>query len=331
MINKLSCGFINSVYDFNDYTLNELICKLAQKMDEVITQSNESFNYLDWLKGQGLSDEVIKIMEEWKDDGTLENLINIEKYNKLKDELLEIFDNKINRLAFIMPEPSDASTNTRILQSYLDIAKENNVQVTILFKNGNYKLNTCIIYSNTNIILSNKTNLIHIMNSYYNPDTGSNKDIPILFLNSKPFDTDDSNITSYNGRSNIRFIGGNLDCHSGFLLNHGENILIEKVKFKNIKSDHAIQIGGCKNVIIKDCEFNGMLNTNDNRQYVEMIQIDWVTSTGQPYWVSGSNIFDSTINDGIIIENCRFKKGSDNYGYLKTCIGSHSNDGANKN
>ena len=48
MIDKFSCGFINSVYEFNDFTLNELICKLAQKMDEVITQSNESFNYLDW-------------------------------------------------------------------------------------------------------------------------------------------------------------------------------------------------------------------------------------------------------------------------------------------
>ena len=56
MIDKFSHGFINSVYDFNDFTLNELICKLAQKMDEVITQSNEIFNYLDWLKGQGLSD-----------------------------------------------------------------------------------------------------------------------------------------------------------------------------------------------------------------------------------------------------------------------------------
>ena len=53
MIDKFSHGFINSVYDFNDFTLNELLCKLAQKMDEVITQSNESFNYLDWLKGQG--------------------------------------------------------------------------------------------------------------------------------------------------------------------------------------------------------------------------------------------------------------------------------------
>ena len=36
MIDKLSCGFINSVYDFNDFTINELLCKLAQKMDEVI-------------------------------------------------------------------------------------------------------------------------------------------------------------------------------------------------------------------------------------------------------------------------------------------------------
>ena len=54
MIDKLPYGFLHSFYGFNDYTLNELICKLAQKMDEVITQSNERFNYLEWLKGQGL-------------------------------------------------------------------------------------------------------------------------------------------------------------------------------------------------------------------------------------------------------------------------------------
>ena len=89
MIDKFSHGFINSVYHFNDYTLNELICKLAQKMDEVITQSNESFNYLEWLKGQGLSDEVIKIMLEWKENGTLENLINEILFNKLNTKIDE--------------------------------------------------------------------------------------------------------------------------------------------------------------------------------------------------------------------------------------------------
>ena len=95
MIDKLPCGFINSVYGFNDYTLNELICKLAQKMDEVITQSNESFSYLDWLKEQGLSDEVIKIMLEWKEDGTLETLINQNIFNGLNTKI-DNFQNEVN-------------------------------------------------------------------------------------------------------------------------------------------------------------------------------------------------------------------------------------------
>ena len=87
MIDKFSRGFINSVYDFNDFTLNELICKLAQKMDEVITQSNESFNYLDWLKGQGLSDIVIGILLAWKDDGTLDAIINGNVFDELNSKV----------------------------------------------------------------------------------------------------------------------------------------------------------------------------------------------------------------------------------------------------
>ena len=88
MIDKFSCGFIKSVYDFNDFTINELLCKLAQKMDEVITQSNESFSYLDWLKGQGLSDEVNELLTQWEQDGTLSKLINVDLFNGLKTELL---------------------------------------------------------------------------------------------------------------------------------------------------------------------------------------------------------------------------------------------------
>ena len=90
MIDKLPYGFINSVYGFNDYTLNELICKIAQKMDEVITQSNESFNYLDWLKGQGLSDEVINTFLAWKEDGTLNTIINENIFNELNNTINKI-------------------------------------------------------------------------------------------------------------------------------------------------------------------------------------------------------------------------------------------------
>ena len=95
MIDKIPCGFINSVYNFNDYTLNELICKLAQKMDEVITQANESFNYLDWLKGQGLSDTVINTLLAWKDDGTLDTIINSNVFNELNTKV-DTFQEKVN-------------------------------------------------------------------------------------------------------------------------------------------------------------------------------------------------------------------------------------------
>ena len=86
MINKFSHDFINSVYDYNDFTLNELICKLAQKLDEVIAQSNECFKYLDWLKGQGLSDEVKNTLLAWKEDGTLENMLNQIVFDELNNK-----------------------------------------------------------------------------------------------------------------------------------------------------------------------------------------------------------------------------------------------------
>ena len=101
MIDKLSCSFIKSVYDFNDYTLNELICKLAQKMDEVITQSNESFNYLDWLKEQGISSELQSILNTMLEDGSLKNLINQNLFNELNNAINEVnthLDNRINEV-----------------------------------------------------------------------------------------------------------------------------------------------------------------------------------------------------------------------------------------
>ena len=100
MIDKFAHGFINSVYKFNDFTLNELICKLAQKMDEVISQSNESFKFLDWLKEQGVSDEVQSIIDTMLGDGTLEKLINIDKidnlFTQLSDSIKSELDTKVN-------------------------------------------------------------------------------------------------------------------------------------------------------------------------------------------------------------------------------------------
>ena len=81
MIDKFMHGFLNRVYDLEDYTQLEINSKLIQKMDEVIDNCNNAYEYVDWLKEQGLSDEVINTLLSWKEDGTLENIINHNVFN----------------------------------------------------------------------------------------------------------------------------------------------------------------------------------------------------------------------------------------------------------
>ena len=96
MIDKFMHGFLNSVYGYDDYTQLEINSKLIQKIDEVIENCNNAFEYVDWLKEQGVPEEVQNILFTWKEDGTLENLSNKKEINKLRNEI----NNKINELSF---------------------------------------------------------------------------------------------------------------------------------------------------------------------------------------------------------------------------------------
>ena len=87
MIDKFMYGFLNRVYGYDDYTQLEINSKLIQKMDEVIENCNSAFEFVDWIKEQGVPDEVQTIIDTMIEDGTLENLINIEKLNQLSSEL----------------------------------------------------------------------------------------------------------------------------------------------------------------------------------------------------------------------------------------------------
>ena len=105
MIDKFMHGFLNRVYDLEDYTQLEINSKLIQKMDEVIENCNNAFEYVEWLKEQGVLDEVQNILFTWKEDGTLENLSNKKQIDKLRNEinnniteLSNSIDAKINEL-----------------------------------------------------------------------------------------------------------------------------------------------------------------------------------------------------------------------------------------
>ena len=266
------------------------------------------------------------IKTEWKSG----DIINADKLNKIESGIAQI-DTKLDKINVIMPKPGTVEENTAILQGYLDLAKDNKTNVVIRFDAGEYELNNCVIYSNTSLLLNNQTKLIHVRNSFFNPETQADKIVPVLFTNVKPFDTDDMNIMGYNGRSDIYFEGGIIDAYCSFVLCHGRNIKINGTRFINTKSDHVMQIGACKNVTIENCEFEGMVETADNRQYVEMIQIDWMTNGALPYWTTTALLYDGTVNDTITIDKCKFKKGQDDYAHLKTGIGSHGTMDGNMN
>ena len=105
MIDKFMHGFLNRVYDLEDYTQLEINSKLIEKMDEVIENCNNAFEYVDWLKDQGVIDEVHSIINAMIEDGTLENIINKEEIDNLRNEinnniteLYNSMDTKINEL-----------------------------------------------------------------------------------------------------------------------------------------------------------------------------------------------------------------------------------------
>ena len=105
MIEKFMHGFLNTVYGYDDYTQLEINSKLIQKMDEVIENCNNAFEFMDYIKEEGLINEVKNILFTWKEDGTLENLSNKKEIDNLRNEinsniteLANSIDTKINEL-----------------------------------------------------------------------------------------------------------------------------------------------------------------------------------------------------------------------------------------
>lgn len=83
---QLKCN-IFSVYDYEELTMQELLCKFFTKLNEVIGSTNEIINITEYLLNQGLEKEVVKKLTLWLNDGTLENLINENIFNELKKKI----------------------------------------------------------------------------------------------------------------------------------------------------------------------------------------------------------------------------------------------------
>ena len=87
MIDKFYYDFLNRVYSYDDYTQQEINSKLIQKIDEVIEECNNAFEFVDWLKEQGVPDEVQNILFAMLENDSLKDIFNVKVYNNLKTEI----------------------------------------------------------------------------------------------------------------------------------------------------------------------------------------------------------------------------------------------------
>ena len=98
---QLNCNVFD-VYSYNGLTMQDLLCQFFTKINECITASNETIDLAKWLVNEGLEIEVVKKLMIWLEDGTLENIINVNLFNTLNDKIngvssqLEQNMNKIN-------------------------------------------------------------------------------------------------------------------------------------------------------------------------------------------------------------------------------------------
>lgn len=353
MIDKFCYGFLNRVYGCDDYTQLEIDSKLIQKIDEVIDECNNAFEFVDWLKEQGVPNEVQTIINGMLEDGTLENLININKINELKTELtnnINEFKTSTNQSLQSMNSTVDTKINenkqlinqtkTELNTSMSEYQTQTNSTINNFKDEVNNALNVfrnikiCKNLSEFKSAISSaeqKPTLIYLVNGEYTLDSiiyiPSNTKIVGLGkviikgtgLNAYFLNKTNGQAIAYNGSNNItlqNLIFDGLNNSSGLTLvgiGHAENITIENCEFKNLHMWHMIEFNGVRHGFIRNCKFENY-GTSGNKG-TEAVQLDSMISEAQFPWFGN---YDITANDHIIIEGNYFT----NIG--TKCIGGHS-------
>lgn len=85
----LNCN-VFSVYDYNGYTVQELLCEFFTKINECIDEVNSISELVNWLVNKGLEETVATQLGIWLADGTIESIINENLFNDLKGKITKL-------------------------------------------------------------------------------------------------------------------------------------------------------------------------------------------------------------------------------------------------
>lgn len=213
--------------------------------------------------------------------------------------------------------PGDIADNTGVedsrhaIQQALNDARDNvynapeGVNYQIIIPKGTYKISKALkIYSNTWLKAEGATIIRGTEETgpmLYNMDNGGYDGPNNIFIEGGTWDGDGNN--------------AKVDGFSNMVFGHGKDIAIYGANIKDNKNGHHIEIGGCKNVTIKNCKFSGYYygREKDSR---EAIQLD-IINNSDIFPSSNTGKFDDTVCDNIVIIDNSFIS-------LSRGIGTHS-------
>ena len=149
-------------------TDEELKCKFFQKLEECIELCNNSSEILGWIKNEGIEDNVKEILNTWKDDGTLKEIINNYILINLKNEIISELNNetKFNLKSFselTIITGGNAIIEPKNSKSFMITLSENIPQTSIISIYFSQHIEDGIIYDyriiNENVLSIRFTNV----------------------------------------------------------------------------------------------------------------------------------------------------------------------------
>lgn len=236
-------------------------------------------------------------------DEATKDLIN----NKASKEALETLEQLFNKITrdFVSVNQFGLDKNSTTIQAALDYAKTVG-GVEILVPSGEY-----VIYEPLKIPSNTKIRGLGEVIFKRVSDVAT-----AIILNDS-----DGTIGGYDASKtieieNIIFDSNNTEIE-GYVtalgIGHAQNIKIKDCTFLNNTTWHDIEINGCKNVLIDNCNFPNYQGTS------EMLQLDAMINEGVFPWFGPA---DKTSCENVVINRCRFNALNNTV----RAIGNHSYD-----
>ena len=319
-----------SVYPYNGYTINEVLCQFFDAINKGIVVINDYTKWVDellnWVKAEGLKEEVVKALENMIETGKIEDIINNEIFGDINTDITEL-KRKVKNIVIVdskkdlakITDNSLVFINPKISTDHIVLSELNNVEIYCgdlqqigtfdtnlsenkavseyafikIFKCNNIKIKNLKIHSIAECIDINHSKNIIVSNSYMTNDNNNKKVNGIVVRDSENVKIVNNEIENINilpiTKNNVNPYsqGNGIACYVS------NNIKIVGNKVYKC-AQNGIYTFACNYVTIKtnDITYNGMSG----------LQLAFSTNKEHDYVIDNNKIFYN-MSDGIDINN----------------------------